>query len=75
MPEGVKAEEVTEAEIPEEDHFIVQQTWNFPPTGPAVPVYRTEPKKETSDVAEVHQSSKKRKFVESDLEELFKDDQ
>ena len=75
MPEGVKAEEVTEAEIPEEDHFVVQQTWNFPPTGPAVPIHRKEPKTEASDVAEVHQSSKKRKFVESDLEELFDDDQ
>ena len=75
MSEGVKTEEVTEVEIPKEDHFVVQQTWNFPQTGLAVPVHHTEPKKETSDVAEVHQSSKKRKFVKSDLEELFDDNQ
>ena len=75
IPEGVKAEEVTEEDIPEEDHSIVQQTWNFPQTGPAIPIHRTEPKKEASDVAEVHQSSKKRKFIDSDLEDLLGDSQ
>jgi len=75
LPAGIKAEEVTEVEIPEEDHFIVQESWSFPPSSSAVPIHQTEPKKESPGVAEVHQSSKKRKFVDSDLEELLEDDQ
>ena len=75
MPEGpIKAEEVTTEDIPEEDHFIVEQTWTYPPQQPAVPVHRTEAKAEPSSEAEmapVHHSSKKRKFAGSDLEELF----
>ena len=72
MPEGIKAEEVTEENIPEEDHYVIQQSWNFPQTRPSVPIHRTEPKREAEvEVAEVHESSKKRKFAGSDLEELF----
>ena len=75
MPEGpIKAEEVTAENIPEEDHFIIEQTWTHPPQQPALPVHQTEPKAEPADeteMAPVHHSSKKMKFAGSDLEELF----
>ena len=75
MPEGpIKAEEVTTENIPEEDHFVVEQSWTYPPQRPAVPVHHTEPKTElpeVSEVAPVHHSSKKRKVDSGDLEELF----
>ena len=75
FPEGtIKAEEVSAVDIPEEDHYVVEQTWNFPQERPTVPVHRTEPKQEVETV-EIHQSSKKRKSVESDLEDLFSDSQ
>ena len=81
MPEGIKAEEISPEDVPEEDHFVVEQSWVYPPERPAVPIHRTEPKQEATnvaevkeiDVAEVHQSAKKRKFAESDLEDLFSD--
>ena len=77
LPEGtIKAEEVSTENIPEEDHFVVQQTWSFPQEWPAVPIHHTEPKREAeAEMVEVHQSSKKMKFIESDLEDLFTDSQ
>ena len=72
-PEGVvKAEEVEIGGIPEEDHFIIQESWSYPPTQQSVPVHKTEsaPLMETPSV---HKSAKKHKFSGSDLEELFED--
>ena len=75
MPEGlIKAEEISAEDIPEEDHFVVEQTWTYPPQQPAVPIHQTETKVEPvseAELAPVHHSAKKRKFVGSDLEELF----
>ena len=72
MPEGpIKAEEVTAEDLPEEDHFVVEQTWTHPPQQPVVPVHQTELKAEPTgetEMAPVHHSSKKRKFASSDLE-------
>ena len=72
-PEGiVKAEEVVAGDIPEEDHFIIRESWSYPPTQQPVPVHKAEsaPQMETPLV---HKSAKKRKFTGSDLEELFED--
>ena len=80
LPEGtIKAEEIDPSQHADLDHFIVQETFPFPPIQPPVPIHRTEPKQE---VVEVHTSSKKRgaessdsslkkeKFIGSDLEDL-----
>ena len=83
FPEGtIKAEEIDPSQHADLDHFIVQETFPFPPTQPSVPIHRTEPKQE---VVEVHTSSKKRgaessdstlkkgKFLSSDLKEILED--
>ena len=86
LPEGaLKAEEVDPSTNEALDHFVVEQTLNYPSTQPAVPIHRTTPKvEEEVEIVEVHTSSKKRpaedagaipkksqKFAGSDLEELF----
>ena len=53
----IKAEEIDPSQHTDLDHFVVQETFPFPPTQPPVPIHRTEPKQE---VVEVHTSSKKR---------------
>ena len=88
LPEGaLKAEEVDPSTDEALDHFVVEQTWNYPSTQPAVPIHHTKPKvEEDVEIVEVHTSSKKRpaedtgaipkksqKFAGSDLEELFED--
>ena len=79
---GVKAEEIDPAEHADLDHFVVQETYPFPPIQPPVPFHHTKPKQE---VVEVHSSSKKRgtedpvpsskkgKFISKDLEEILED--
>ena len=80
MPQGeLKVEEV------DPDHFITEEHFTLPMTCPAVPIHRTEPKAEPTEVVEVHSSSRKcpsedepqlrksTKFAGSDLEELFED--
>ena len=83
FPKGtIKAEEIDPAEHADLDHFVVQETYLFPPIQPPVPIHCTEPKQE---VVEVHSSSKKRgtedpipsskkgKFISKDLEEILED--
>ena len=83
FPEGtIKAEEIDPAEHADLDHYVVKETYPFPPIQPPVPIHHTEPKQE---VVEVHSSSKKRgtedpvpsskkgKFISKDLEEILKD--
>ena len=61
LPEGaLKAEEVDPSTNEALDHFVVEQTWNYPSTQPAVPIHRTTPKvEEDVEIVEVHTSSKK----------------
>ena len=83
FPEGtIKTEEIDPAEHADLDHFMVQETYPFPPIQPPVPIHHTEPKQE---VVEVNSSSKKRgtedpiplskkgKFISKDLEEILED--
>ena len=45
LPEGaLKAEEVDPSTDEALDHFVVEQTWNYPSTQPAVPIHHTTPK-------------------------------
>ena len=80
FPEGtIKAEEIDPSQHAKLDHFVVQETFSFPPTQPPVLIHCTQPKQE---FVEVHTSSKKRgaessdssskkgKFIGSDLEEI-----
>ena len=45
FPEGtIKAEEIDPAEHADLDHFVVRETYPFPPIQPPVPIHRTEPR-------------------------------